>query len=299
MTIKEWTDNNYLPLKQACERISENSPLAEELLHYVLSEFLLKQDVSSIIMSGNAFFYCLRIATNSWKSTTSPFYRTYRDPNYQCVIPDLAEQSPEEEQDWDALWAQTQEKIEQLGWYEQELLKVYAENNGNASLVSRLTKIPRTSINLTIRKIKSHIKDTLTETNGRQNNKIDMKEIVYYMLGDHEEVLQSERWCLEGQIQEDKFRLGLGPYAEYKELKDYAPPEPHPELATYISSICDSTKPTVVSKSTRSRKTKQTPVELSTLQHILDESDSTNTSSEYIKDRTDRSNPTVSNGMDQ
>jgi hypothetical protein len=173
LTIKEWTDNNYLPLKEACERISENSPLAEELLHYVLSEFLLKQDVSNIIMSGNAFFYCLRIATNSWKSTTSPFYRTYRDPNFQGQIPDHAEQPVEEEQDWEALWAQTQDRIQELGWYEQELLKVYAENNGNASLVSRLTKIPRTSINLTIRKIKVHITTALAETNDCQKSKID------------------------------------------------------------------------------------------------------------------------------
>ena len=124
-------------------------------------------------MSGNAFFYCLRIATNSWKSTTSPFYRTYRDPNFQGQIPDHAEQPVEEEQDWEALWAQTQDRIQELGWYEQELLKVYAENNGNASLVSRLTKIPRTSINLTIRKIKVHITTALAETNDCQKSKID------------------------------------------------------------------------------------------------------------------------------
>ena len=63
-------------------------PLAEELLHYVLSEFLSKPDVKSIVMSGSAFFYCLRIATNSWKSTTSPFYRTYRDPNLKISLND-------------------------------------------------------------------------------------------------------------------------------------------------------------------------------------------------------------------
>lgn len=173
MTIKEWTDNNYLPLKEACERISENSPLAEELLHYVLSEFLQKPDVKTIIMTGGGFFYCLKMATNSWKSTTSPFYRNYRDPNFQGQIPDHAEQPAAEEQDWESLWAQTQEKIQELGWYEQELLKVYAENNGNASLVSRLTKIPRTSINLTIRKIKVHITTALAETNDCQKSKIN------------------------------------------------------------------------------------------------------------------------------
>ena len=63
--------------------------------------------------------------------------------------------------------------MNELGCYEKELMQVYAENNGNASLVSRLTKIPRTSINLTIRKVKLHITQTLAETNDRQKDKID------------------------------------------------------------------------------------------------------------------------------
>ena len=191
MTISEWTDNNYQPLKQACVRISEGNPLAEELLHYILSEFLLKTDVHAIILSGGGFFYCLRMATNSWKSTTSPFYRTYRDPELRIELKEIHFQEKEEkdeeclgkehthkgertksamndlhlESEWNQedLWQRVQEAIEDLGWYEQELLKVYAENGGNASLVSRLTKIPRTSINLTIRKIKRHMKQTLAK----------------------------------------------------------------------------------------------------------------------------------------
>jgi hypothetical protein len=49
--------------------------------------------------------------------------------------------------------------------------------------------------------------------------------------------------------------MGKREYKEYNELKDYAPPSPHPELASYISTICDSNKPTLVSKKPRSRKT--------------------------------------------
>lgn len=184
MTITEWADNNYLPLKEACQRISENSPLAEELLHYVLSEFLLKPDVKGIIMTGGAFFYCLKMATNSWKSTTSPFYRTYRDPELRIELKERhyqerAEEYEEEigtehapssrtkaqmngiepEQEWtfEELYERIEQGMETLGWYEKELLKVYAENNGNASLVSRLTKIPRTSINLTVKKVRLHL----------------------------------------------------------------------------------------------------------------------------------------------
>ena len=174
MTIQEWANNNYSPLKDACRRISEGNALSEELLHYVLSEFLAKPDVQKIVSSGGAFYFCLRMATNSWKSTTSPFYRMYRDTNLQCQIPDIPEEEPQEEEDnMESLWNHTQERMNELGWYEKELMQVYAENNGNASLVSRLTKIPRTSINLTIRKVKLHITQTLAETNDRQKDKID------------------------------------------------------------------------------------------------------------------------------
>jgi hypothetical protein len=297
LTIKEWTDNNYSPLKDACKRIAEGNPLSEELLHYVLSEFLGKPDVQTIVTSGGAFYFCLRMATNSWKSTTSPFYRMYRDPNLQCQMPDIAEE-PEEEDNSESLWKHAQDKMNELGWYEKELLQVYAENNGNASLVSRLTKIPRTSINLTIRKVKLHITQSLAETNGRQNNKIDMKDPVYYKLGDHPEVLQSERWCLEGTVQEDKFRLGLGPYAEYKEIKDYAPPNPHPELASYLSDVCNPNKPTLVPKRSRKGKTKQEAIQLSDVQHILDKSNTIDTPSEYLRDRSDRPTHPLSTSMD-
>lgn len=185
MTISEWTDNNYQPFKEACQRICEGNPLAEELTHYVLSEFLLKADVQDIINSGGGFFYVLRMATNNWKSTTSPFFRTYRDPNLRIPLnehhyqerqendrheelePEHRQSSKtkiqmngiEEVSEWtfEELYERVQTHIQTLGWYERELLQVYAENNGNASLVSRLTKIPRTSINLTIRKVKQHL----------------------------------------------------------------------------------------------------------------------------------------------
>ena len=297
MTITEWTNLNYEPLKEACHRISEGNELSEELLHYVLSEFLNKPNVIEIIQSGGAFWFCLKMVTNSWKSTTSPFYRNYRDPNFQGELPDVAEESPEEDDIQQRLLEVAEEGMKGLGWYEKELLQVYAENGANASLVSRLTKIPRTSINLTIRKIKKHINQI--ETNGRQNNKIDMKDIVYYTLGDHAEVLQSERWCLEGTIQEDKFRLGLGPYAEYKELPNYAPPNPHPELDSYISSICNPNKSTVVAKPTRKRKAKPKANELPNVQLVLDHTNPLDLVPGVLRDRMDRSTPSVSNGMDK
>jgi hypothetical protein len=184
LTVTQWTELNYQPFKEACQRICEGNPLYEELTHYVLSEFLGKTDVQSIVQSGGAFFYCLRMATNNWKSTTSPFYRNYRDPNLNVPLNERHYQEREDPQEedlgtehapssrtkaqmngieqegdwtWEELYEHVSQGMETLGWYEKELIKVYAENNGNASLVSRLTKIPRTSINLTVKKVRIHL----------------------------------------------------------------------------------------------------------------------------------------------
>jgi hypothetical protein len=125
------------------------------------------------------------------------------------------------------------------------------------------------------------------------------KEIVYYTLAGHDEVLESPRWCLEGQIQEDKFRLGLSPYAEYKELKDYAPPSPHPELAAYISDVCNPNKPEFVHKTPRKRKSKPQTSKLSTVLNVLDDTVPSNLVPESLRDRMAGSTNTVPNGMDQ
>jgi hypothetical protein len=71
--VEQFINENYIPLREAAERISGNDPLSEELLHYTLDEFLRKKDVEAIIDSGGGRFYCVRILMNSWKSVTSPF----------------------------------------------------------------------------------------------------------------------------------------------------------------------------------------------------------------------------------
>jgi len=49
-----------------------------------------------------------------------------------------------------------------LNWYETELTKAYAEHNCNASLLAKVTNIPRTSINLTLNRVRAHIKTKLS-----------------------------------------------------------------------------------------------------------------------------------------
>ena len=109
-----------------------------------------------------AWYFCLKVATNSWKSVTSPFYNTYRKP--QSTIedhPHLAQiaDKPDETEEF---MAQIDKKLEELDWYSRELMRVYAEHNHNATSLAKATNIPRTSINLTIKRVRQFIKTTIT-----------------------------------------------------------------------------------------------------------------------------------------
>ena len=69
---------NYRELKEAANRISGNSHLASELLHYCVDQFLRRKDCEAIVLSGGGRFYIVRIMMNQWASTTSDFFHTYR-----------------------------------------------------------------------------------------------------------------------------------------------------------------------------------------------------------------------------
>ena len=103
---------------------------------------------------------CLRIATNSWHSNTSPFYNTYRKTHdllsskHEDSIPDI---QPEETEEF---LAKIDKLLKDLDWYSRELFKVSIEQR-NTSAMSRELKIPRTSISLTLKRVKDHIKQNL------------------------------------------------------------------------------------------------------------------------------------------
>lgn len=163
LTTQDWTKANYQPLKEAVIRITEGSHLAEELLHYVLAQLLERRDLQHLVESGEAWFMCLKIATNSWKSVTSPFYLTYRRDGASLSQKEIDLPDPSEEPDLDieGLWQRIDKELNTLSWYEKELVKAYAEHNNNASALAKGTGIPRTSISLTIKRIRNHVQERI------------------------------------------------------------------------------------------------------------------------------------------
>jgi hypothetical protein len=156
--IKQFVEDNYAPLEEAAKKISGNDPLWQELLHYTIDIFLRKPRVAEIIESGGGRFYCVRIMMNSYRSTTSPFYSTYRKPTE-----DLSDLGYLEDEEDDSLQTVNRIKAElaKLPWYDRMLFETFVDEGHTISSLSRVTGIPRTSISLTINRIRKHIRKSL------------------------------------------------------------------------------------------------------------------------------------------
>ncbi len=142
-------------------RITHNHPLTEDLLQEVMLAFLTHRDAQTIVESGGGFFYALKIGMNLWRSQTSPFYKRFKHEDLQ--LGPEHEQIADECPDPEAIHAEIDRILDtELSWYETMLLKEYATIGCNSLALSRLTGIPRTSISLSIKRIKTHIRTKMS-----------------------------------------------------------------------------------------------------------------------------------------
>ena len=157
MTIDEFMHENYEELQKAAYRISKNSELAEELLHYCIEEFIVKKEAPAIVASGGGRFYIVRIMMNQWASVTSPFFHTYRREHDE-LQEDIPDPVVEEEDYVLQRAARVREELDKLAWYDKLLFDTFVQENHNVSSLARATGIPRTSISLSINRIRRHVK---------------------------------------------------------------------------------------------------------------------------------------------
>jgi len=148
---------NYKELKRAASRISNNDGLAEELLHYCIEEFLKRTDCREIVKSGGGRFYIIRIMMNQWKSTTSPFFHTYRRHDEE-LTGEFEDTVYEEDPSYMATVDKIRDELQRLPWYDRMLFDTFVNENHTVSSLARVTEIPRTSVSLTINRIRRHIK---------------------------------------------------------------------------------------------------------------------------------------------
>jgi len=154
--LNQFLEQEYTTLQQAAQKITGNNELQLDLLHYAIEELSGKQNLDAILESGGGRFYLVSIMMTQWRSQTGPFYKQFMKEHVDIASWDQAE---EDEPTMDV--TRIRKILDGLPWYERELFKLYTDGQHTYSSLSRETGIPRTSIGLTIKRIRKHIKQNL------------------------------------------------------------------------------------------------------------------------------------------
>lgn len=155
MDFNEYLLKDYKALVEAANKITGNNELAIDLLHYAIEDMSYKANIQAIVDSGGARFYLVRIMMTQWRSQTGPFYKAFLKRGGTVDINNVEIQDGEE----DVLDIDRVNSIlNQLPWYDANLFKLYSEGSYNFSTLAKETGIPRTSIGLTINRVRRHIK---------------------------------------------------------------------------------------------------------------------------------------------
>lgn len=160
MTPNEFITENYDQLLRSANNISGYHHLSQESLHYAIEEFLQKKNVNEIVESGGGTFYIISILIKCWRSTTSTFYRKNLKP--YDTLPDL--NNYEEDDNTQELYELAIERLNELFWYDRMLFQTFVEENHTISSLARETGIPRTSVSLTIHRVRNYLKKELKKS---------------------------------------------------------------------------------------------------------------------------------------
>ncbi len=139
----------YPILIEASKKITNNHELHLDLLHYALEELYSKKNYEEIINSGGVRFYVVRIMLTQWRSNTGPFYKMFFNQKSNEITDDIIDYKEYDQQELEYIKA-----LEDLAWYDKELFKIFSDKQHTISSLSRETGIPRSSVDITIKKVR-------------------------------------------------------------------------------------------------------------------------------------------------
>jgi hypothetical protein len=139
----------YPILIEASKKITNNHELHMDLLHYALEELYSKKNYDEIINSGGVRFYVVRIMLTQWRSNTGPFYKMFFNQKSNEISEDIIDYKEYDLQELEYIKA-----LEDLAWYDKELFKIFSDKQHTISSLSRETGIPRSSVDITIKKVR-------------------------------------------------------------------------------------------------------------------------------------------------
>jgi len=144
---------------------------AEDVAHYAIEQFMLHKRGQEIVDKGQGMLFLSGIIHRSFHSGTSPYHKLYRQSGRVHELHDKTAERIADE-DYDVEWDLTIESIQGImedmeadtieQWFRVVLFKMWLEQP-NYSELSRITKIPRTSISQAVNECKEYIKTKIEQ----------------------------------------------------------------------------------------------------------------------------------------
>jgi RNA polymerase sigma factor (sigma-70 family) len=159
LDANEYITLNYKTLRKTALNITGRDSLADDLLSESILILLEKSNVQDIVDSGGCMYYLIRIMTNQFRSSTSPFHKQYRNT---VPLPDNFDPAEIHEEESN-LGSQMQRELQDLHWYGRTLFELHYIKGESISKISRETKIPRSSITLELKRVREHLRSKAEE----------------------------------------------------------------------------------------------------------------------------------------
>jgi hypothetical protein len=84
-----------------------------------------------------------------WRSNTGPFYKMFFNQKSNEIVGDFIYEDEYEFNELEYIKA-----LDGLAWYDKELFKIFSDKQHTISSLSRETGIPRSSVDITIKKVR-------------------------------------------------------------------------------------------------------------------------------------------------
>jgi hypothetical protein len=159
--VDKWFSHNYNKLKTICKSVSKENDV-DELLHFCIDILISNDKFNNIVEDSGKIYYFTRVVINNWKSTSSPYYTTYRKEkpkiiDYDIELPNI---EGEEEVEIDMDWVRNQlEELKVKDWYYARLFELYIDEGCSLTKLNKRTTIPLAPLSRDINKVRTILKE--------------------------------------------------------------------------------------------------------------------------------------------
>lgn len=171
--MNNFLTDNYEQIMLMAKKICKGSRESDDVAHFAITEFMEHERGQELVDAGKAMNFLSGIMWRSFNSSTSQYHTLYRQKNRMHSLPEWHDNIQDDdtydlEQDIATEAIQgVLEDMEASGielWYRSTLFRMYIDTP-NYSELSRLTKIPRTSISKAVEEARAYIIEQLKQNN--------------------------------------------------------------------------------------------------------------------------------------